>query len=48
MRAAKEAGHVVLCLQVSHLASLEDFRCDLVQVSALWDSGTLTVSVHSY
>ena len=48
MRAVKEAGHVVLCLLVSHLASLEDFTCDLVQVSALWDSETLTGSVHSY
>ena len=48
MRAVKEAGHVVLCWQVSHRASLEDFTCDLVQVSALWDFETLTVSVHSY
>lgn len=29
MPAVKEAGHVVLCLLVSHLLSLEDFTCDL-------------------
>lgn len=48
MRAVKEAGHVVLCLLVSHLLSLEDLTSDLVQVSALWDFVTPTVSVHSY
>lgn len=45
MIAVKVVGHALLCLRVSHFMSSWVDIVDLVQVSVLWGSATVTAFV---